>query len=64
MVICESCMFQFSVSKDMKNQNNNDKTSRGIPTHLLTHLLAQIIKELQISVEHDRAVTTLNIIKH
>ena len=32
---------------------------------VMVHLcLTLIIKELKISVEHDRVVTTLNIIKH
>ena len=32
---------------------------------VVAHLcLTLIIKELKISVEHDRVVTTLNIIKH
>ena len=62
MVICGSYMFEFSVSKDMKNKNNNDK--RRIPTHLLAYLLTLIVKELKISVEQGRVVTTLNIIKH
>ena len=51
-------MFEFSVGKDMKVTNNNDK--RRIPTYLLT----LIIKELNISVEQGRVVTTLNIVKH
>ena len=54
-------MFEFSVSKDMK-LNKNDK--RRIPTYLLANLLTLIIKELKISVEQGRMVTTLNIIKH
>jgi type I site-specific restriction-modification system R (restriction) subunit len=40
-------MFEFSVSKDIK-VNNNDK--RRIPTNLLANLLPLIIKELKISV--------------
>ena len=42
--------------------NNNDK--RRLPSHLLAYLLTLIVKELKISVEQDRAVTTLNVIKH
>jgi hypothetical protein len=34
---------------------------RKVVTHLY---LTLIIKELKFSVEHDRVVTTLNIIKH
>ena len=58
-------MHDFSVSKDMK-QNSNDKkrkevTIRKVAAHLC---LTLIMKELKISVEQDRVVTTLNIIKH
>ena len=53
-------MFEFSVSKNMVNENNNDK--RRIPAHLLAYLLTLGVKELKISVEHGRVVTTLNII--
>ena len=49
-------------SKDMENQNNNDK--RRISTHLLAYLLTLIVMELKISVEQGRVITTLNIIKH
>jgi hypothetical protein len=56
MVICGSYMFEFTVSKDIKI-NNNDK--KRIPTYLLT----LITKELKIVVEQGRVVTTLNIIK-
>ena len=55
-------MFEFRVSKDMEKKNNNDK--RRIPTYLLANLLTLIIKELKISVEHGRVLTTSNIIKH
>jgi hypothetical protein len=59
MVICESYMFEFSISKDMKllKKNNN---KRRIPTYLLT----LIVKKVGFYVEHDKMVTTLNIIKH
>ena len=60
MVICGNYMFQFSVSKDMKK--NNDK--RRFPTYLLANLLTLIIKELKISVEQCIVVTTLNLNKH
>ena len=53
-------MFQFSVSKDMKK--NNDK--RRFPPYLLANLLTLIIKELKISVEQCIVVTTLNLNKH
>ena len=55
-------MFQFSVSKDMKNINENDKMI--IIAYLLAHLLALIVKVLKISVEQGRVVTTLNRLKH
>ena len=56
-------MFEFSVGKDMKKgEKTNDK--RRIPTYLLAYLLTLIVKELKISVEHGRVLTTLNIIKH
>ena len=53
-------MSEFSVSKDMKKKNNNVR--RRISTHLLAYLLTFIVKEMEISVEHGRVVTTLNII--
>jgi hypothetical protein len=54
-------MHEFSVSKDMKKKINNDKrrkevTVRKVAAHLF---LTLITKELKISVEHDRVVTTL-----
>ena len=55
-------MFEFSVNKDMKKYYNND--NRRLYTNILTYILTLIIKELKISVEQGRVVTTLNIIKH
>ena len=57
-------MFEFRVSQICKKKlkNNNDK--RRIPSHLLTYLLTLVVKELKISVEQDRVVTTLNTNKH
>ena len=55
-------MLEYSVSKDMENQNKNAK--KRISTYLLGYLLTLIVKELEISVEHSRVVTTLNILKH
>ena len=55
-------MFEYSVSKDTENQNNID--IRRILGHLVAYLLTLIVKELRISVEHGRMVTTLDIIKH
>ena len=55
-------MFEFSISKDMKKKNITRKvTVRKIATHLC---LTLTVEELKISVEQDRVVTTLNIIKH
>jgi hypothetical protein len=58
-------MHEFSVSKDMK-KTNNDKRRREVTVgKVAVHLyLTQIIKELRISVEQDRVVTTVKIIKH
>ena len=56
-------MHEFSVNKDIK-KINNDKRRKGVALgKVAAHLcLTLIIKELKISVEQDRAVTTLNII--
>jgi hypothetical protein len=45
---------------------NNDKRRREVAVKKVAVrlCLTLIIKELRISVEQDRAVTTLNIIKH
>ena len=51
-------MFVFSVRKDSKNNNSNAKK------RILAYLLTLIVKELKISVEQGRVVTTLNIIKY
>ena len=48
-------MFEFSVSKDMK-KNNNDK--KRIPRYLLANLLTLIVKELKISFKQGKVVTT------
>ena len=53
-------MFELSVSKDMGKTNDHKR----ITSHLLAYLLTLIVKELKISVEQGRAVTTLNTIKH
>jgi hypothetical protein len=59
-------MHKFGVSKDMTKKINNDKRRRDIVVgKVVTHLcLTLLIKELKFSVEHDRVITTLNIIKH
>jgi hypothetical protein len=65
MVIRGSYMHKFSVSKDMKKFNNDGRRKEVAVGKVVAHLcLTLIIKELKISVEHDRVVTTLNIIKH
>ena len=62
MVIYESYVHKFRASKDMKKNTNNDK--RIFPAYLLAYSLTLIVKNLKISVEKCRVVTTLNIIKH
>ena len=49
---------------DKGKKNNNDKRRREVVVRkVVAHLcLTLIIKELNISVEHDKMVTTLNII--
>jgi hypothetical protein len=65
MVICESYMHEFSVSKDMEKTNNDKRRKEVAIWKVAANLcLTLIIKELIISVEHDRMVTPLNIIKH
>ena len=55
-------MFEFSVSKDSKNIYIIREVAAG---KVVTHLcLTLIVKDLKISVELGRVVTTLNIIKH
>ena len=64
MVISESYMFEFSVSKDMKKKKKiiiREVAGGKVAAHLC---LTLIVKELKISVEHGKVVTTLNIIKH
>ena len=55
-------MFEFSVSMDMTKDNIiREVAVEKVASHLC---LTLAIKELKISVEHDRVVTTLDIIKH
>jgi hypothetical protein len=62
MVIHGSYMLEFTASKDMKKMDIlRELAVWKVAAHLC---LTLIIKELKISVEHDRVVTTLNIIKH
>ena len=58
-------MHKFSVSKDMKKINNDKRRKEVAVGKVAAHLcLTLIIKELKISVEQGRVVTTLNIIRH
>jgi hypothetical protein len=62
MIICGSYMFEFSVSKEMKKRGIIREVAVGkVAAHLY---LTPLVKELKISVEQGRVVTTLNIIKH
>jgi hypothetical protein len=64
MIICGRYMHKFSISKDMKKNNNDKKRKEVAVGKVTTHLsLTLIINEFKISVDHDRVVTTLNIIK-
>jgi hypothetical protein len=65
MVICGSYVHESSVSKDMKKINNDKRRKEVAVEKAAAHLcLTLIIKTLKISVDHDRVVTTPNIIKH
>ena len=58
-------MHKLSVSKDMKKINNEKRRKEVAVRKVAVHLcLTLIIKELKVSVEQVRVVTTLNIIKH
>ena len=55
-------MFEFSVSKYMRKKDMKREVAVGkVVAHICPTL---IVKELKISVEHGRVVTTLIIIKH
>ena len=55
-------MFEFSVSKDMKKKDIIREVTVGkVAAHLC---LTLIVKELKISVKHDKMITTSNVIKH
>ena len=65
MIIPRSYMHKFNVNKNTENFNNDKKRRKVTIRKVAAHLcLTLIIKELKISVEQDRVVTTLNIIKH
>ena len=54
-------MFEFSVSKDMKKDIIREVALGKVAAHLCLPL---IVKELKISVEEGRVVTTLDRIIH
>ena len=55
-------MFEFSVSKDMRKKDIIREVVVGkVAAHFC---LILIVKEMKISVEQGRLVTTLNMIKH
>jgi phosphopantetheinyl transferase (holo-ACP synthase) len=65
MITCGSYMHEFSVSKDMEKINNDKRRREVAVGKVAAHLcLTLIVKELKISVEHDRVVTTIHTIKH
>ena len=60
MIICGSYMFEFKVSKDMKNKDIIRLMALG---KIVAHLyLTPIVKKSKINVEQGRVVTTLNIL--
>ena len=65
MVMSGSYMHEFSVSKDVEKFDNNKRRKEVVVGKLPEHLcLTLIFKESKMRVEHDKVVTTLNIIKH
>jgi hypothetical protein len=65
MVMFESYMHELSVSKDMNKIDNDKRRKEVVVGKLPEHLCLTLnIKDLKISVEQDRVVTTLNTIKH
>ena len=65
MIIVGSYMHKFSVNKDMKKINNDKRRKEVAVGKVATHLcITLIIRELKISAEQDRVVTTQHIIKH
>ena len=56
-------MFEYSVGKNMKKKDiiREVKLVRKVAAHLC---LTLIVKELKISVEQGRVITTLTIIRH
>jgi hypothetical protein len=55
-------MFEYTVTNDLKRRDIIREVAVGkIAAH---SCLTQIVRDLKISVEQGRVVTTLNIIKH
>jgi hypothetical protein len=48
----------------MKKKINNDKRRDMVVGKVVAHLCLALFIILKFSVEHDRVVTTLNLIKH
>jgi hypothetical protein len=48
----------------MRNFFNNDKRKDMVVEKVVAHLCLPLLIILKFSVEHDREVTTLNLIKH
>jgi hypothetical protein len=48
----------------MKKKINNDKRRDMVVGKVVAHLCLTLLIILKFSVEHDRVVTTLNLIKH
>ena len=54
-------MFEFSVIKQVKKISISDNLR--FPAYILAYLPTLIVKELKISLEDGRVVTSLNLIK-
>jgi hypothetical protein len=61
MVLCGSYMYEFSIIRIWKKDIIREVAIGKVVAHLC---LTLNVKELKISVEQGRVVTTLNIIKH
>ena len=58
-------MHVFSVSKNKKKNNNDRRRKEVVVGKVAVHsCLTLNFKELKISVEEDKVVTTLNLTKH
>jgi len=56
--------FYFETEGVMKKKINNDKRRDMVVGKVVVHLCLALIIILKFSVEHDRVVTTLNLIRH